>query len=1441
MKKRKGRAFKAILGVATVATSLLIGMTAACATNGGNDEEEEKNPSKLDTQIIKNGNFEFYDDNKGLYPISNPDNWSYSSNGSSSTSKSGVIDVSKKGWDYLTDTTLPATLEANDDLDSDDENKKDYNGAMPDDMLYANPHEALQTDATEEDKVYIKNPGTHKYSLNSEGQVVDASGNVVPTHTDDDGNILRDDNNEVVETSVLMLHNYRSLSDYKGTEAYYKSSTTVTLEANTACKISVWVKTSDLYFDGADNSRTEVKSERGAYIKVSSQVGGNSVDDVVIKNINTEKLLQSDDAQTTPANNGWVQYTLYIDASTFADTTVTVTLGLGESGVYSVEGYAFFDDLEYTKYKNHAELLDANPDFSEQIKDVDFDENTDGAGVEKTNTTQPLAPNASTTFRVDKVKVQTEDESTGNLTTVEKFYNSADDTFHIDFSRSASITEGSWNLNDSITAGLTVEKTNQGKFVSVIPDANNNYTITTAKLDNLAGANLPTALVTNGLNVKDDLITVVNVTDQADWQFKAGYKFNDVLTDALKTAATLPGVENGSTDAFVIVSNDGAAYEAHIKDDKFILNAGEYALVSFWMKPSEVRSGNAATVNVVDVNDEDNVQSFGVSAASITPVNIGDEKDVYNGWVKCFVRVANTCKTESKQFKLVLNYGNTTIKGTEKSGYNEGWIALANVSIMDLDEDVYGYTSGGSFSATLEFTDEKQSVNSVFDTAEETIHKESLAKPSSYNGVNGASINIAPTGEPASEYDAMDQNRFAGIVKKDNFSDYIAALENSSDARYIEWLAKLKDIENISSNGETELWNGLFGRFASQPLVIVNSERKINGENKIYNYGYVTSASSTVAANGYSAVSVRVKASQGAIANIYLVEDKENNRSVLNYELPKYTFWYDDDGNILKGEPKEDATPAEKKANIAYTLRKDGLYENGDGKLYANLYNLSKYYDAQWYENSDFYDAGGALKSYEYVKKHQGENFYDATGANFAPHHLIAGGEANNKVYEYVSGTGAEACYYYMESEKPNKEKLVYAIDTEVASVRYDSNTDDSTPYSFTIDTTTEEGRKYADKWVNVTFYLRAGSEEKKYKLELWSGSRDKKSDYEGANNSYVVFDYSGLGSSLDESKYTSLINEYTDKIANDYKSKLDNELDNNSLTLAELEKLASDAQIANKYAYAAKYYSFSLYDSEAFIPFNGEVNTDGTGYSFNYSEYDETLAFLKLADDFDENNISFSSFIDYSVVDKDIEIIGEPQAPDSGSDSDTDTTGETDGNFWLLLASIVLVAAILLAMIAIFIRSFVLKRLRRKTAGKNSYNFNKNKRYVKKYVKANGEAPEITEGEVDESLLSDQPKETEEEATDGEISEDNAEGENSEEPATAETEDKGEQSETNADGAENADAKSEDTADNADEAKPEDKDDGRQGEEPATTEESGETETNSGKEEPDDGNGENK
>lgn len=1367
----------AVLGITAIATSLTIGVSTACSKSGGgnsSDKDDDKTTTKIDEQLIKNGNFEFYSDNKGLYPISNPDNWTRGTNGSTSSSLSGVINTNKERWDYITDPDLPKTLEDNDDLDSDNDDKKDYNGVLTDDLPYKNPH--LATDSTSSDenaKDYIENPYTHAYRYDGDGKIIDRDGNEVTTYTNDDGEVFLDSEfTQPFETSVLMLHNYRS-SDYHGTETYYTSSTTISLQANTAAEISLWVKTSDLYYGAADKERKPVNFDRGAYIKVNTQVGGNDLDAFEIKNINTVKLnpvvtTVEDEKEVIDyanwENNGWVQYTVYVAASSFATTSVNLVVGLGENEANTVEGYAFFDDITVKKYDSVADMQAACADWDtvihEKVQTTDPD----------TNISYPLAPDAKSEFRADIRTVQTEG-SGGDIVTEKVYeYNSADRHFFIDFANSAfkSTTPISLNSNN-VTAGLTVDDTDTGKYVSAKYDAASNkyhtnlkQTGTNSETHDYSGNYIPAGLRTNGFDLNSDILATTTVTTADTWtfdgQFGSATEYDRILTPALKTATSLPGV-SGNCDALVMMSANRAAYEAHITDPSFSLDNGEYKIISFWIKTSDMQGQTAATITARGLGGDKDItsSSFTVDSTTQEKVTIGENEDVYNGWSRCFIRVSNTSETDGKQFEIVVNFGVTSVRDSDKSNYKSGWLAVANFSAMELNDEVYGYTSGLSLTTSLEFTEDEEETANVFDSeqGEKNEIKTNLATPSSYTGVNGASQTIKLTDTPSETeqligYHDTNKNAFSGLLNKDNVETY----ESRYGADSASWYYALKTI--AGANNSTDLWEKAFGNRAYQPLLIVNSARSFGGEAaKRYNYGYVGSSQS-VSANGYKAVSVKVKASAGAVANVYLVEDK-NGGEVLSYETPEYNFWYDSDGNILKSEPVDGATAAEKKDNVAYTLRKDGLYENGDGKLYANFFNLTKYYDEYdtSFQSAQYFNADGEKVNFDnVVLKNQGTDFYSSAAKTaYAPHYLIAGGKENNKVYLYSGeGIGENATYYYVEDGKVNRNKLVSAVDTDVATLRYSVSESGkiSSPYQFTIDTVANP--EYADKWITVTFYIHAGAEAKNYRVELWSGERDKVSNYESgdyAKDSFVAFDFSNLSSSLNETNYNNLVDGYSKDIIAEYKKDIaDEKLEDNDLNIADLEKLLGNK--VDLFGYEASYYTFSLYDSAAFIPFNGEVNTEDTGYQFNYADSAESLAFLKVVDDglpygtADKTDAEYtmSAFIDYSIIDKDVKIIGEPTAPGADDDNNTDSSSESTVNVWLLASSIVLVVAILVAIAAIFIRDFVRKHKGKKTSSKNSYNFNKNRRYVKKYVKANGEAPAVEEEKFDESLMTDKPAE---------------------------------------------------------------------------------------------------
>ncbi len=324
----------------TVATTLSMGILTACTEDTEDPEDEDTTVSATDTQLLRNGNFEFYSDKDveelidrhGV--INSPTNWSFTAGSPTSDTSSGIINTAD--WAYYTRTGgYPFRTYTKDDEEVttfesiaeavahwEDENVSAYD-RLNFLTIYEDEIDDLDSDSAEAELFQ-----DYSYSVEFEDVqylAEDLGQDGITLHEG-----VADD-----ETSVLMIHNRRTSENVLGTAQRYTSSTTITLSAGTAAKLSVWVRTDNLEHYYSENESTEVTQRGGAYIGITNTVGGTTLDQMQIKNINTK--------------GEWQEYTVYVRASTFAETTFTVVLGLGQgtsSDRYeNVNGYAFFDDV----------------------------------------------------------------------------------------------------------------------------------------------------------------------------------------------------------------------------------------------------------------------------------------------------------------------------------------------------------------------------------------------------------------------------------------------------------------------------------------------------------------------------------------------------------------------------------------------------------------------------------------------------------------------------------------------------------------------------------------------------------------------------------------------------------------------------------------------------------------------------------------------------------------------------------------------------------------------------------------------------------------------------------------------------------------------------------------------------------------------------------------
>ncbi len=884
----KKRRNKKILALCLSSFMLMAAATSFAACGSGDDssvDDSEVTTTETDTARIKNGSFEFFDDNNGKnLIITSPTGWSKSTGssaqGSASSSKtaSGIVDTSDDAWKDLTTSSGKAhATEAEAKANWESLTARDrlafYDAWLDED----DDHKLADLSFYDEDK--------HDYNITIDDVPLDSEGNPLAnpgTHYADGAEEKDKD------THILMLHN--SYSDGKGTAQKYTASTTITVEPGTSAQFSVWVKTMDMTFNGtADEKGSQVNGLRGAYIGVTHTVGGNTLDQVQIKNIDTQAVNPDGD------DNGWVQYHFYLKGCSYASSTFTMVLGLGQGGgtdkLEYVDGYAFFDDVECSIVSNET-----------------YDETV----------TELVSQNKLS--RDDVVGIYTETDD--RLFRADKEYK---ETFHYALDLHAQFD--AYDLTASkLKTGLTEEKSGNTTYVSGVPQGG-----LPAGTELYGQINRLTADDVTGLYTIAELNSSTNKYAKKVMgnDFKE-YPFGDTNSKVL-----------------MLLSADGAAYTSTLKDDAFTLAPDSYLMVSFWLKTSDMSGFTGASITVHETEGTNETSLSSLDTTSITTVDIDDLEndgetieDIYDGWQQCFFFLENETESD-KSFYLTFSYGPTTIVDKKNSDFYPGYAAFTNFETYEMTEKQFSYAATGTYAKSVSLTGEElSSADAGFDSAAsipENAIETGIADPKNYTGVYGGSGYVVAGGTN----NAINDNEYAGLVNKKYAANYRKEMNESAD-KTNHWLYKLSMKAGVVIDDEDAWWEKIFGT-STQPLLIYNDQQQ--------SYGYIGS-SQTVSSSSYATVSIKVKVSAGTQANIYLVDtSKKKYDKTLSINTVAYTYWYDDSGNVCAKDPSD--KDFNKKTDVAFYLReKDGLYEvnkkwsgyvsDMDGKYYANLSNYEK-------------------------------------------------------------------------------------------------------------------------------------------------------------------------------------------------------------------------------------------------------------------------------------------------------------------------------------------------------------------------------------------------------------------------------------------------------------------------------------------------------------------
>ena len=892
-------------------------------------------------------------------------------------------------------------------------------------------------------------------------------------------------------------------------------------------------------------------------------------------------------------NNGWVQYTFYLKGAAYADSTFTIVLGLGMGGqsdkLEYVNGYAFFDDIECKKLTDSA--YEAGKAINPEIPG-------DTPAVEYESSENPVLANVDTRR---KFAVETLSLATGTVGTP---------NFTLEDGKGKATTEksGAKTWTAAKTTGKGESKDDPATYTGLGFNTANDVA---QFFDN---ANAVSAYLTS-LKATEGKTQEQIAADAA----KATYLEKAYNTYLTSESAFFNSIKE--QPMLVFLSAEGAAYTAKV-NTSYTLAKDTYTVISFFVKTSDFNSVTGVNVKVQDTKNKNaNAMLSGLDTTNITKVDIDDTtKDIYDGWQQCFLFIGN--ETEDPQFyEITFSFGSTNVIGTTKANYESGFAVVANFKTYSLEKEEFERATAGSYTQILNLTgaEEETTGDSGFDSAV-SVPFDSLdngyTKLKNYKGVTPDSAYLG--NGTNSEVNTLAT---AGLLSKNSLQDE----DKVENAKYAEILTTLgADPAQATTNAEK--WNSVFGD-ATQPLVIYNSKTEATA------YGFI-GATKTLSAEGFATVSLRVKVSAGAKAFIYLIDTNDENFSTLSMDR-KLTYWYDADGNLCDKDPT--AADFNKKTNVAFKRNaSNGLYRaNSSWTGYNQLSDADK---TAFFANLSAYtetDAKGNLLvaengvSYDYNEnwQHEGNNgiaFYKGENGYYADKACTV------LVKNFADITKADE----NDTTKPLTARYTAKAATE------------NEQFMFEVGNTN-------GAWATVTFYLRAGSEAKNYRLEVWSGARDNSAKSDAG--SFVAFDANNPGE-ISEENFASLLSEVKENAA-------------------ETDYFES---------------AFAFYDTASFLRYTADLDENEVGDS--YEDYNPTLhtsgvAFLRSKVDG-----VYTIFADYSYAD--VSVAADVETEDT--DDEDEEEDETETNVWLLASSIAIAAVLLLAVVSLIVRKVVAK-VRRK------------------------------------------------------------------------------------------------------------------------------------------------
>ena len=626
-------------------------------------------------------------------------------------------------------------------------------------------------------------------------------------------------------------------------------------------------------------------------------------------------------------------------------------------------------------------------------------------------------------------------------------------------------------------------------------------------------------------------------------------------------------------------------------------------LYSFFVKTSEMDGLTGATIKLVD--NESN-PSIALDSTTVSKIEI-DEKDIHDGWVQCFFFVHNDSGMDIKDLHFEFSYGPTAIIDTAKTSYKEGFAVFTNFQTKEMTKEEFDCAASNDTAKAIILNGEINvpSGDSGFSTpvlSELMDIENGYALPTDYTGVYNDSVLVGGTSK------ATNGNPNAGLLDSEYKANYTTLL-----------------------NGFDPFSDPVYAMDATRPLVIQSSEKA---------YGFV-GASKSVSMNSTTAISLRVKVSAGATANVYLVDTKSENASVLSVERG-ITYWYDEDGNILSKNPASTDEKFSERLHTAFIKQSNGLYKVNPTWEHAKSVDADAYY--------------ANLAAYEYDEK-SGNLLLDSKTTYAYSDDWKHDGNDGYAFYGAEKNADGKVVSAYAYSNKTTK-----VIDLSTVAnlkARYEAKT--SNGLSVTIGDTN-------GCWAEVIFYVTAGSTAKSYRLEVWNGSRDASQEHTSTTG-FVAFDVWSVNSTGDD-----------------------------------VTNWLADAKEANE-TESENYFEnvFSFYDSAQYLRYDATLDHNEVGDAFasyvSAGDGSEEVAYLYEEATNTKDELTYKTYTTYAnFAPAETTQDADPVKDDSNDTNDdgNDDEDDSDFNVWMLASSIAVAAVLLFTVISLLVRK-IRDNLRRK------------------------------------------------------------------------------------------------------------------------------------------------